>query len=161
MTTDFNQNIVDIYLFGFGGYRIMTTDCRYFYLIFIMWSSWFPLLMYISFGYNKKLANKMTTISIELFPLSTKSPLKIYGLSTEGRPFWNKLYIELFPFSTKFPLKLYGLSTEGRPFWNKFYIELFLPVYKITIEDIWIINRKKDHYISKFDPGMLTKSAEI
>jgi hypothetical protein len=26
MTTDFNQNIVDIYLFGFGGYRIMTTD---------------------------------------------------------------------------------------------------------------------------------------
>ena len=96
MTTDFNQNIVDIYL------------------IFIMWSSWFPLLMYISFGYNKKLANKMTTISIELFPLSTKSPLKIYGL-----------------------------STEGRPFWNKFYIELFLPVYKITIEDIWIINRKK------------------
>jgi hypothetical protein len=43
--------------------------------------------MYISFGYNKKLANKMTTISIELFPLSTKSPLKIYGLSTEGRPF--------------------------------------------------------------------------
>ena len=132
MTTDFNQNIVDIYLFGFGGYRIMTTDCRYFYLIFIMWSSWFPLLMYISFGYNKKLANKMTTISIELFPLSTKSPLKIYGL-----------------------------STEGRPFWNKFYIELFLPVYKITIEDIWIINRKKDHYISKFDPGMLTKSAEI
>ena len=69
-------------------FLLRLTLCHY--LIFIIWSSWFPLLMYISLGYNRKLENRITTISTELVPLSTKSPLNTYGLSVEGRPFWKQ-----------------------------------------------------------------------
>ena len=60
------------------------------YLRFITWSSWFPRLTCTSFGWQSMKANSMTAISTEWGPLSTKSPLKMYGLSTAGRRFWNR-----------------------------------------------------------------------
>lgn len=65
------------------------------YLRFTIWSSWFPLLRWTSLGYTSWKANRISRISMESFPRSTKSPLKTYGVSNDGKPFWRKIRVKI------------------------------------------------------------------
>lgn len=58
------------------------------YLRLTMWSSWFPLFRWTWLGYTSRKPNRMSRISKEFLPRSTKSPLKTYGFSEDGKPFW-------------------------------------------------------------------------
>lgn len=57
------------------------------YLRLMIWSSWFPRLRCTSPGYTSRKEKRMRRISMESLPLSTKSPLKTYGVPWDGIPF--------------------------------------------------------------------------
>ena len=59
------------------------------YLAFMTVSSWFPRFKNTPPGNTNKHDSSNSSTSRLFFPRSTKSPLKQYGFSGDGRPFWN------------------------------------------------------------------------
>ena len=59
------------------------------YFSFNLLCSWLPRLRWTLVGYNNLKEHKINKTSVPFSPLSTKSPLNIYALASDGNPIRN------------------------------------------------------------------------